>query len=550
MPIINGLKMACEPCIRGHRSTKCTHAKERLMVPVRKPGRPLSVCPHPPGKACGCGGITAAIPRAQKCGCGPDTSSETPASSKSGSESSVGKGCASPTRRTFQVQKSGSSRPNGRKQSFDVSTLERMNPENFNIVPPPPYKSPNGNLRNIPGSNGEKSLPKTVTQPIEFLSSTPGMFDGYSNNSTDYTSNQHINGGEQITSPIIKAETPRPPQANGSSSYFNGTHTVSSSDDLGSTPRAVSNLENDSLNTPLDPPRSCCGSRSKTTGAEPHSNGNGPNNRHVRPNPLDLLPNGMSHHLPEFQMQHVAPNGAALNGLGPVNPMMTAFHQSIAQSMYFPAQTTDPSIYTYPPFYGTYQYPIQPAAHWRPSMINYGAQNIGGLPLGGLAQGPPVSEPLSHQCTCGDSCNCLGCPAHPYNDATQAYVRSAMNSMSEGSSKNGQPLQNGGDHSIQLPAENISPVIQAAPLKSSCCSTTQPEPASASHPSSPPQAQTPSEASVGSEDQVPLSASDFLFVTYPFGCEGEVGSCLCGDDCSCVGCLIHGNGGNNLDHET
>ncbi|RAL59213.1 hypothetical protein DID88_006668 [Monilinia fructigena] len=39
--------MSCEPCIRGHRSTKCTHANERLMVPVRKPGRPLSACPHP-----------------------------------------------------------------------------------------------------------------------------------------------------------------------------------------------------------------------------------------------------------------------------------------------------------------------------------------------------------------------------------------------------------------------------------------------------------------------------------------------------------------------
>ncbi|KAK2074528.1 hypothetical protein P8C59_008728 [Phyllachora maydis] len=42
MPFINGQKMACGPCIRGHRSTKCTHASERVMVPVRKPGRPLS----------------------------------------------------------------------------------------------------------------------------------------------------------------------------------------------------------------------------------------------------------------------------------------------------------------------------------------------------------------------------------------------------------------------------------------------------------------------------------------------------------------------------
>ncbi|KAI0477283.1 hypothetical protein GGR56DRAFT_399975 [Xylariaceae sp. FL0804] len=37
-----GRKVACAPCIRGHRSSKCTHANEREMQLVRKPGRPLS----------------------------------------------------------------------------------------------------------------------------------------------------------------------------------------------------------------------------------------------------------------------------------------------------------------------------------------------------------------------------------------------------------------------------------------------------------------------------------------------------------------------------
>jgi hypothetical protein len=35
-----------EPCIRGHRSTKCEHW-DRFMVMVKSPGRPLSACPHP-----------------------------------------------------------------------------------------------------------------------------------------------------------------------------------------------------------------------------------------------------------------------------------------------------------------------------------------------------------------------------------------------------------------------------------------------------------------------------------------------------------------------
>ncbi|KAF7911925.1 hypothetical protein EAE99_010933 [Botrytis elliptica] len=34
-----------EPCIRGHRATKCTHTN-RLLVLVRKPGRPMQSCAH------------------------------------------------------------------------------------------------------------------------------------------------------------------------------------------------------------------------------------------------------------------------------------------------------------------------------------------------------------------------------------------------------------------------------------------------------------------------------------------------------------------------
>ena len=40
------------PCIRGHRSSKCQHS-DRVLIEVRKPGRPLSACPHPAG-SCGC----------------------------------------------------------------------------------------------------------------------------------------------------------------------------------------------------------------------------------------------------------------------------------------------------------------------------------------------------------------------------------------------------------------------------------------------------------------------------------------------------------------
>ncbi|KAH7409283.1 copper fist DNA binding domain-containing protein [Cadophora sp. MPI-SDFR-AT-0126] len=45
MPLINGCKYSCEPCIRGHRATSCAHT-DRILIEVRKPGRPLESCGH------------------------------------------------------------------------------------------------------------------------------------------------------------------------------------------------------------------------------------------------------------------------------------------------------------------------------------------------------------------------------------------------------------------------------------------------------------------------------------------------------------------------
>ncbi|KAF2709953.1 hypothetical protein K504DRAFT_476092 [Pleomassaria siparia CBS 279.74] len=68
---INGdsRKVACGPCIRGHRSSKCDH-KDRVLVEVRKPGRPLSSCPHP-GGSCSCERVVInyTIPKTSGCAC-------------------------------------------------------------------------------------------------------------------------------------------------------------------------------------------------------------------------------------------------------------------------------------------------------------------------------------------------------------------------------------------------------------------------------------------------------------------------------------------------
>ncbi|CDH55116.1 predicted protein [Lichtheimia corymbifera JMRC:FSU:9682] len=43
MIVINGTKYSCKSCIRGHRSSRCHHT-DRLLVQVRKKGRPITQC--------------------------------------------------------------------------------------------------------------------------------------------------------------------------------------------------------------------------------------------------------------------------------------------------------------------------------------------------------------------------------------------------------------------------------------------------------------------------------------------------------------------------
>ncbi|KAF8863181.1 copper-fist-domain-containing protein [Acephala macrosclerotiorum] len=57
MPVINGFKYSCEPCIRGHRATSCKHT-DRILIEVRKPGRPLESCGHNLA-TCNCGKVAS-----------------------------------------------------------------------------------------------------------------------------------------------------------------------------------------------------------------------------------------------------------------------------------------------------------------------------------------------------------------------------------------------------------------------------------------------------------------------------------------------------------
>lgn len=114
-------------CIRGHRSTKCNHVT-RPMIPVKKPGRPLSTCAAR-GKGCQCMKVTIAIPKKSKCGCGVPESKTNGKGSPVMSMPSTTETFTSPTRTaSFRVQKSTVPMP------YDISHLMMMNPNTLDAL--------------------------------------------------------------------------------------------------------------------------------------------------------------------------------------------------------------------------------------------------------------------------------------------------------------------------------------------------------------------------------------------------------------------------------
>ncbi|CAL3972043.1 hypothetical protein PZA11_005262 [Diplocarpon coronariae] len=494
MPLINGMKMACEPCIRGHRSTKCTHANERLMVPVRKPGRPLSACPHPRDQECGCGSVTAAIPRNQTCRCGGDAPSQSVGQRIASQPKDAGTDLPSPTKFTFKIHKA---RPvNGRKQSFDPGNLERMDMNQVNVQPlerpqslPPHFHNGYtmaGNPQIFGYAPPYALMHPQCMVPIQAPSYSLPQDDsnGYSNGGPQHAGLDQVRDSSTVTlapsgsrdsRTLVNGNTNEAEARVKKSSQFkapgscctpkrNGHHHTPSSSSIPEVPEPKIS--------------SCCAS--KTAKAEPISS-------------AQSTPQMVHQMLPQSGMHF--------------NPVM------------YPQFAPQPTLFTYPATYGSFQNPLQPSA-WRQSIRS---NNYSQSPFhpGQIPFNTPIAPgnfETIHSCGCGDTCQCVGCAAHPYNDATQDYVRSAYNMSQEPSLS--EPYANG-----HTKGSN---------------GTVTPHPGT--DPASPSAAHTPSSTTSGNGEEQSLSAADFFFVNYPFsgdGCGGDTQSCPCGDDCECLGCTIH-----------
>ncbi|RDW66390.1 hypothetical protein BP6252_10025 [Coleophoma cylindrospora] len=512
MPTINGQKVACEPCIRGHRSTKCTHHNERLMVPVRKPGRPLSACPHPANQQCACGSVTAAIPRKQQCGCGTEGSAPLAPDQQNSNSSLID--APSPTKVAFRVQKP-SSRPVSRKPSYDPANFARMDMSSVNILPYEQQLPPNGPLP-MPNGYGSVSPPTYGFPAPQYTQVQPGY--GYV---PMQPAAMHLMGAQVV--PNGRAHE-----------LANGSYSFTSLDKVMESPLNPPSYQTNGI-MELPSAGSCCSSKKNLPAViAPAKAGSccGP-----KP-PPERVSNGSSCCAPKLSHSHTSSTASSVSEPAEpqaggccsskpkialkIEPGTMSDSPQIAHPLspqegmpMFSQYVTQPTVFTYPAVYGSFQRPLQPS-EWKQSVQTYWQPPP---PVDNVSYGAPqMPETLDtvHTCGCGDTCQCIGCAAHPYNEATQQYVRSAWSSMAvEGqSSSNGEAYTNG--------TSNHTAKKEAA--------------------ASPTAAHTPSSTSSNNGEDQALSATDFFFVNYPFssdGCGGDMQSCPCGDDCECLGCTIH-----------
>lgn len=216
-------------------------------------------------------------------------------------------------------------------------------------------------------------------------------------------------------------------------------------------------------------------------------------------------------------------------------------------------QTT---VYSMPATYATAENPLtaRQQEHFQRNAHVYSQQVPHYAPLGVIGSAAPPAEgtdilSLSHNCTCGPSCQCVFCVAHPYNEPTRDRVQSLAHLLSdEGSYAPKSPLQ---------PSYG-SPFHCAASPSSMTSTSHRMHIDEILHTSNLPQPRAFTSAdysgqvypglpngSLAEAQQPAVASSGYLTMAYEYDpmqlgrCTDATGTCRCGDSCTCVGCLTH-----------
>lgn len=123
--------------------------------------------------------------------------------------------------------------------------------------------------------------------------------------------------------------------------------------------------------------------------------------------------------------------------------------------------------------------------------------------------------PSSPRCKCGDACRCVPCADHPFNPAMLETIKGDM-----------LHLQNPSEQS----SSNGTGRGQSADQKNSPSAYDQ---------DGYPDEQSPADSG---SNNIMADFNNFVFHNYSYGsgCMEGQGGCMCGEGCTCVGCLTHG----------
>ena len=182
-----------------------------------------------------------------------------------------------------------------------------------------------------------------------------------------------------------------------------------------------------------------------------------------------------------------------------------------------------------------------PMAPFAPAQIHYPHES------------KPAGESCS-DCKCGDECQCLGCAAHPFNVTTRQHVQQMGVMMTF----------DDGEHTPESVAKSYQtqsfPSITAPPPMNFFMQQTPSMDHAVNNNAFDPYSDPNSAIPSGYSSPLPghplnqqlMHPSEYYTLEYPVGipstCSDVTGSCQCGNDCSCVGCLTHsGHNGVPLD---
>ncbi|KAK2812499.1 hypothetical protein FQN49_008372, partial [Arthroderma sp. PD_2] len=485
-----------EPCIRGHRSSKCQHF-DRLMMKVPKAGRPLQKCPHPKG-TCSCQKLYAfmvRIPKGSTCLCRPlykvpmmpgEVEQQQQQQTMPSSPPAVA--AASPLSLAAATALSASAnriqKRSKRQNSIQASTDSV--------------------------ARGLGMLP-TSSVNVKAESSTPAGLKG----DDDSTAIEHENRESSADGPSAPVAAVVPPVKGGccGSKKSSGGHPAVSQEIIQSAPGydTTSSSTYTSLQSQSTQPNLL--HASLTTPSSISEPG---------PSPSPLL----------------------------INPMGGGYGQYPQTSHSVPTTTfPSPSIKQpqQQPQYSTYN--------------QFGSSNdfTLGLPAS-YAQTAPLVGCKGHNCGCGDGCQCLGCATHPYNDTTRHYIQEMGYMMASGQGDQGveaadevqSPTFNSHVHTKpQYPESHLGGFgqnhfsqgfVHSAPFQQHLFG----------YGDNPSISGTMSQNSTTSGGELMMSPTAYYTVEYPISmldpCTNLTGTCQCGMNCSCVGCVTH-HGHNGISAE-